>query len=253
MEWTKQNNSHNHFLRIARGVLEAVAKLRVSWCVAIPLNGSNFVGWVSENYLALARLARWFFSIIPYLRQGPEYKDPERPLPTWSVKELRDWLRVQGLPSVGKKKELSKKVRHYTTLDNVPQILPPRGGSIEDVMLLSNCLGVAIGTVMQRRISCIAIHRGKHFIKRFLSSYHNVDRAMLKEGEKPGWLTSYNFLCLLNIPDLMQWYGPISNLWEGGCAGERYSQELKHRLKGGLKKNWHKNLLDNVLADDSYC
>jgi len=78
MEWTKQNNSHNHFLRIARGVLEAVAKLRVSWCVAIPLNGSNFVGWVSENYLALARLARWFFSIIPYLRQGPEYKDPER-------------------------------------------------------------------------------------------------------------------------------------------------------------------------------
>jgi len=48
----------------------------------------------------------------------------------------------------------------------------------------------------------------------------------------------------------MEDYGPVSNLWEGGYNGEKYSQELKHRLKGGLRDNWHKRLLENVLEYD---
>ena len=37
---------------------------------------------------------------------------------------------------------------------------------------------------------------------------------------------------------------------KGGYNGEKYSQELKHRLKGGLRDNWHKRLLENVLEYD---
>jgi len=103
MEWTRYQNKQNHYLRMVGGVLETVAKLHLDWCVAIPMQSSKFGGWVSENFLALARLSRWFFSMLPYLRPGPEYRDPLRPLSMWTVKELRDWLRARGLSTHGKK------------------------------------------------------------------------------------------------------------------------------------------------------
>jgi len=83
--------------------LDSISKLCLDWCVAIPLSGMKFGGWVSENYLALARLFRWFFSTLPSLQQGPEYKDPTRPYTTWTVKEIREWLPVRGLANKGKK------------------------------------------------------------------------------------------------------------------------------------------------------
>ncbi len=251
MEWTKYKNKHNSFLRMTNGVLESVTKLHIDWCVTIALNGVKFGGWVSENYLAMARLSRWYFSTLPHLRSGPEYTDPETPYTTWSVKELRDWLRVRSLPTTGKKSDLVHKVGGLLSSPPIPPILPPKGGAVDDILTLTKALSVAIGNIMQRTVTPSVITRTTHYIKRFLSAYHDVDRALIKENEKPGWLTSYNFLCLLNIPDLMRQYGPIPNLWEGGYDGERYSQELKHRLKGRLKENWHKNLLTNVLTSDT--
>jgi hypothetical protein len=38
---------------------------------------------------------------------------------------------------------------------------------------------------------------------------------------------------------------------QGGYNGEKYSQELKFRLRGGLKENWHINMLQEVLIDDA--
>jgi hypothetical protein len=83
--------------------LDSISKLCLDWCVAIPLSGMKFGGWVSENYLALARLFRWFFSTLPSLQQGPEYKDPTRPYTTWTVKEILEWLHIRGLANKGKK------------------------------------------------------------------------------------------------------------------------------------------------------
>jgi hypothetical protein len=46
-------------------------------------------------------------------------------------------------------------------------------------------------------------------------------------------------------------YGPITNLWEGGYMGDKFSQELKPRLKRGVNRNWQVHLLSNVLKQDS--
>lgn len=248
MEWMKQKNSHANFLKMSGGVLESISNLHLDWCVAISLNGAKFGGWVSENFLAVARLTRWYYSMIPHLRSGAQYRDPDLPYTTWSVKELREWLRVRGLPSHGKKMALLESVGHLLSLTEVPPILPPKGGTVQDIMTLTQTMSVALGNVMQRSVTDELITHTMHYIKRFLSSYHAVDKELINETDKPGWLTSYNFLCLLNIPDLMKQYGPIANLWEGGYDGERFSQELKHRLKGGLIDNWHRNLLKNLVA-----
>jgi hypothetical protein len=46
-------------------------------------------------------------------------------------------------------------------------------------------------------------------------------------------------------------YGPIVNLWKGGYSGEKYSQQLKPRLRRGMTLNWHVNVLKDVLKEDA--
>jgi hypothetical protein len=96
--------------------------------------------------------------------------------------------------------ELMTCVQGYISTGNVPPILPPSGGSIDEVILLSQTMGVAVGNIMQQKITNFIVPQTEHCIKLFLSMYHRVDKALLNEGDKPGWLTTYNFLCLLNIP-----------------------------------------------------
>jgi hypothetical protein len=61
-------------------------------------------------------------------------------------------------------------------------------------------------------------------------------------------MTSYNFICLLNLPDIVKQFGPLPNLWEGGGQGEKILSKLKP-LHCGYRVGWQKNLLINVLDD----
>jgi hypothetical protein len=46
------------------------------------------------------------------------------------------------------------------------------------------------------------------------------------EGE-PKWLEKFNFLCFLNLPEILRDFGPAQNYFEGKYLGERYVQEVK--------------------------
>ena len=39
-------------------------KMKLDWLKIIPIGGSNFSGWVSENWLALSRISKWIYSIV---------------------------------------------------------------------------------------------------------------------------------------------------------------------------------------------
>ncbi len=85
MYWTKVQCNNNALLCFAKDILDSVAKLKLDWCVALQLTGPNFGGWVSENYLDLARLIRWFFFKLPYLKDDPPYEEPKRSYTTWNA------------------------------------------------------------------------------------------------------------------------------------------------------------------------
>ncbi len=61
---------------------------------------------------------------------------------------------------------------------------------------------------------------GRH-IKIFLSCFERFDKEMRKESDKPHWISSNNFICLLNLPDMLRLFGPLRNLWEGGGQEKR--------------------------------
>jgi hypothetical protein len=57
---------------------------------------------------------------------------------------------------------------------------------------------------------------------------------------------------LLNIPQLIQNYGSLQNIWEGGEQGECFIQFIKTELRPGLIKAWEKWSVDNILIDSSF-
>ena len=44
------------------------------------------------------------------------------------------------------------------------------------------------------------------------------------------WLSHYNFMSLLNLPEAMKMYGPLTNLWEGANQGEGYLRYAKPKI-----------------------
>jgi hypothetical protein len=75
----------------------------------------------------------------------------------------------------------------------------------------------------------------------FLNQFDNF-RPMNDERKFPEWLTKYNFLCLLNLPDSIEQLGPLRFNYEGSSEGEGFIPMVKPLLSQGMRKNWQKNL-----------
>ena len=74
----------------------------------------------------------------------------------------------------------------------------------------------------------------------------------MNKGSVPGWVTSYNFLSLLNLPTVLKDYGSMRVLWEGGEDGEGYLRSVKPLLRGGLVRQWQVWLMNNLLEDKTF-
>ena len=82
----------------------------------------------------------------------------------------------------------------------------------------------------------------------FLTHYNKMERAVYSGTSKPGWVTSYNFASLLNVPRALKNFGPLIDLWEGKNQGEGIVKCIKHALMMGLRKGWQKNILEKLLV-----
>jgi hypothetical protein len=64
-----------------------------------------------------------------------------------------------------------------------------------------------------------------------------------KPPKTPPALSSYNFICLLNLPAAMEKFGPLRCIWEGGPRGKGFARFAKPFMKAGIHpKNWQYNL-----------
>jgi hypothetical protein len=51
----------------------------------------------------------------------------------------------------------------------------------------------------------------------------------------PDWIVKYNYLSLLNLPDLIELNGPLRGIWEGGAIGEGFLRYIKPEITNGLR------------------
>lgn len=109
---------------------------------------------MSESYVALAKVAKWFYSDILELGETEEYEEPEGQVNTWLVEDLKAWLRARGLSLNGNKQELVDKVtQSKSSPEGPPPLLKDIGldekGALRVVIALSAMLArVMVQTVL---------------------------------------------------------------------------------------------------------
>ncbi|KAL7573340.1 hypothetical protein ACA910_011703 [Epithemia clementina (nom. ined.)] len=247
-KWLKKRMKYGSFVKTTDGLLEMVQHLNLDWCRVLGFQRGKLGERVSENYLGFARLPLWFFSMIYTVAIDEEYQEPLGDSRNWNKKENTSWLSARGLDKKGSAQELKERVQTSLQQTNIP--LPRQSsGSVKGVVDVWKSLHSLLQIVMRTGEDAIKTEEIDFWVKRFLSCYAKVDQGLQSSEdshEKPSWVTSYNFMSLLNLPDAVRRFGPLRNIWEGGTQGEGFFRYVKREMSMGLQNNWQKRLLTRI-------
>ena len=248
--WLKLQNKYSSFMRLASTRLNVIRRLNLKWCKAIPYKGNKLGGWVSENYLAFARICKWFFLILDSVGQDEEeFVEPTSNQSRWTAKDNRAWLKVRGLDTSGKAMELRMRVANLRNQEGgPPPLLQPSGGTIDDVFHLVETMFGMVRSLMVTSSGDDEVQEADRCIKLFLTRIAHFEKNINTDEKKTKWIASYTFPCLLNLPDAMAEFGPLRNYWEGGVKGEGILRFLKPEHSTiGLRSSWETMVLERAI------
>ena len=199
--WLRLNHCGNPFIESVKGILVKIKEFNVEWCKVLeyPITDKTD-GWVSENFLAMSRLANWFYTMLRFISIQDEYIDLLTHYTTWDRPQCEKWLQVRGLDKKGKLAELFKTIKDYIESNTVPNINSKNYVSVEDILNMINSMCLMIQMIMCHDTLSKDISRIEAIIRMFLIHYDIVDSGMI-ERTVPQWINQYNMLCLLNIPN----------------------------------------------------
>ena len=103
-----------------------------------------------------------------------------------------------------------------------------------------------LNVVMSPFVDDFVIEKVDLRVRLFLAEFELFDRQTRAEKEKPMIVSSYNFLCLMNLPSCMKRYGPLRNLWEGHRMGEGSIPDCKVFTCRGQRDGFEWKALERV-------
>ena len=254
--WVSARGRKSEFLKLVRPDLYRIRDLDLDWCELVPKTfGGSYGGHISDNFMALGRLSPWLYSSFLILKEPEPYQEPTTHVDRWTVKDCRSYLTLRGLKvpkyvaqmrlavQKNKKKPLSKQAK----ILDVPVCTAPEVFQCVVRMYLLLCELFQDSTTIDRSVPFLHAQ-----IRLFLSSFDRLDLATRKSRKSPPrWLSSYNFMCLLNIPGMVEKFGPYRNLYEGKYCGERYNSVLKPCANRTSHRNRSTNILRNLIREKS--
>lgn len=254
-KWLATQKKNTSFIKTTAPYLVSMVAKTIDWAEIMPYSGQGFGGWVSSNYLGFARIMPWFYQNI-----GEAFKTTDNIPPEglsqkkWLAAHNRYWLESRGLDATGKATDLRQRVADYLAEDNPPEPLPEPDLStshVEDVVV---CLNELLGCIMSPVVTPNLIGKTKYLVRIFLSFYDCLAQEVRKykptsESKKtPPVLSSFNFICFMNLPAMMERFGPLRDMWEGGPKGEGFLRFTKQHIIHGLRQqSWHYHLLKSLL------
>ena len=149
---------------------------------------------------------------------------------------------------------MARVLEHYTQLNEfgtpLPEIVELLAGPVKDVLLTMESLDDLIALLMVESIEhnsyYISVERS---VRDFLTHFADMDAKLQRKTDTTSWLLSYNFLSLLNLPNIIREYGPLRLIWEGGSKGEGFLRFVKPNINQGLRKGWELSTLSNLLKE----
>lgn len=246
--WLKATKRNAEFIRITAVRIEPLVKMDIKWINILRYTGEGFGHWVSENYLGFARVMRWFYQnmsdIAPEVLQLP----PESTQRSWTKKQNELWLKQRGVDTTDKKAlELRLKVAELMALEKPPEVIKEPQRRVDDVEELVTALSVLLECVMGTAVDEAIIMKTRYAVRVFLSAYEALYASVT--GNSDGSIfTKHNIACLMNLPEAMERFGPLRQLWEGSTRGEGFLRFVKPLMTQGFKHqgNWHYHLLQNL-------
>jgi hypothetical protein len=125
----------------------AVQDLQLPWCKCPSYTGGKLPGWVSEDYMALARISKWFYSGLKEILPDEVFVEPNRPQKKWTKKQNAGWLSLRGINTSGNAAALKDRVKSLMDLPGgPPPQVAPIGGTVEETLLLV----VSLSSMMYR-------------------------------------------------------------------------------------------------------
>ena len=214
--WMSNKRKAGPFAREMKKYMESLEELKLTWIKILPYKGGRFGGWVSENYLAMSRIMKWFYSLLDRLASDkqPWVEPVHKPQNKWKALDNRAWLSQRGLNTDGLAKALDARVNYYMTqVDPVPPVIEMTAGPVETVLLTISTLDELISFVMVE-----AIPNAEYYctlerkVRIFLTHFADMEDKLPSKKKLPQWILAYNFLSLLNLPDVIRQYGPIRHI-----------------------------------------
>jgi hypothetical protein len=254
-QWMSNKRKMEPFVRAMKTQFESLDKLKLSWIKTLPYKAGKFGGWVSENYLAISRLLKWFYSSLDLIASDDiPWVEPEREPEKWIMTDNKAWLKLRGLPTADMNaKELTASVKYYMTeVHPAPPLVETKAGPVETVMATVASLDELISLIMVQEIP-----EEEYFstlerkIRIFLTHFADMEEKLPSKKQLPCWLSCYNFLSLLNLPDVIRDYGPIRNIWEGAAQGEGILRFVKPNVSNGMRRAWENATMKALMRKKS--
>jgi hypothetical protein len=132
-------------------------------------------------------------------------------------------------------------LQFMTRPEGPPVVMGITGGSIDVIFSLYQSLDRLVRVLMSHVYPVGAKDTITLHILDFLNCFETF-RPVRVGREIPEWLTMYNFLCLLNLPQAIEELGPLRFNYEGNSEGEGFIPMVKPLLSQGMRKNWQNNL-----------
>ena len=252
-EWLKARSKFEAFIKVERDILKFIQSLRLSFFKALPFATEKMGGYVSENYLGICRVLKWFYGVLEFAAADKAFVEPDMPQERWNKPDNVAWLKLRGLDHDGYAPEVRARVKQFMEQDGgPPPVLSPKGGGALPLVLdVVASLHAMVASIMVEKVTKDTIRRASCNIKVFLTLFERLDEGLRESGNDSAWVSSYNFVCLLNLPMLMEKYGPLRNLWEGAFQGEGILRFVKPEIGMGVRVNWSANVMLNLLREKS--
>lgn len=219
--------------------------MSIEWIPIQPYQGGKMGGWVSENFLGFSRILLWFFQNIDAAVESTTDFAPPDDLPQhkWLHRHNKYWLQVRGLDTKGNRAELKERVAQIMK-NGAPEPKAAPEIPTASVEAVLRALAEVLQCVMAKAVTPALINRTRYAVRVFLSKYDSLCRPLRQKN--PAVLSSYNFICLLNLPEAMERFGPLRKLWEGDYKGEGFAKFAKSFMTQGMRKDWHHMLLSRL-------
>lgn len=240
------------FKRSTETYLKEFQIMTIEWIPIQPYQGGKMGGWVSENFLGFSRIMPWFYQNIDAAVAGTNDFVPPVNLPQnkWLNYHNKYWLQVRGLDSKGTAAELKERVAQFIDSGEAPEPMKAPEIPPADVEAVLLALKEILQCIMSTTVTPALVNRTRYAVRVFLSKYDSLCRPLRQKT--PAVLSSYNFICLLNLPDIMEKFGPLRCLWEGGPRGEGFVRFAKPLMNYGFRINWHYQLMTKMLRAGTF-